>query len=101
MTRQELRLLDYIKTYIGEHRVPPTTDEMRDQLGLASKSGVSRMVSSLERQGLVTRRYHAARSVEPVGFNLGQLSRCSVRELEDIIIHAKALHAVKSRKAAA
>ena len=35
MTREELRLLDYIKAEIGEHRISPSAEEMRDHLGLA------------------------------------------------------------------
>ncbi|MDA9055884.1 transcriptional repressor LexA, partial [Alphaproteobacteria bacterium] len=44
--------------------VPPSFDEMRDALGLASKSGVHRLVSGLEERGYIRRLANRARAIE-------------------------------------
>ena len=36
-----------------KHEVPPSFDEMRNALGLASKSGIHRLVSGLEERGYI------------------------------------------------
>jgi len=47
-----------------QHNVPPSFDEMRDALGLASKSGVHRLVSGLEERGYIRRLANRARAIE-------------------------------------
>ena len=47
-----------------KHDVPPSFDEMRDALGLASKSGVHRLVSGLEERGYIRRLANRARAIE-------------------------------------
>jgi len=47
-----------------QHDVPPSFDEMRDALGLASKSGVHRLVSGLEERGYIRRLANRARAIE-------------------------------------
>jgi len=47
-----------------QHDVPPSFDEMRDALGLASKSGVHRLVSGLEERGYIRRLDNRARAIE-------------------------------------
>ncbi|MEC8553315.1 MAG: repressor LexA, partial [Pseudomonadota bacterium] len=39
LTRKQKELLDYLTAHAEAHDVPPSFDEMRDALGLASKSG--------------------------------------------------------------
>lgn len=67
MTSAQLQLRDFIRAYMAEHRIPPSYDEMRAEMGLKSKSGVHRMVKSLVAQGelVQTSRYH--RSIKPAG----------------------------------
>ena len=45
LTRKQSELLEFLVRHATEHDVPPSFDEMRDALGLASKSGVHRLVS--------------------------------------------------------
>lgn len=94
-------LLDFIRASLAEAGIAPTYDAMAAHLGLRSKGHIRIILEDIERLGLIRLHKDRNRSIELVGFNLGVLSRCSVRELEDIIIHARALLAVKSRKAAA
>jgi repressor LexA len=66
MTAQQRALLDFIRRYITEHQgVSPSFDEMRDALGLASRSGIHRLVTALKDQGYIaTGRKAAARQIE-------------------------------------
>jgi len=47
-----------------QHHVSPSFDEMRNALGLASKSGVHRLVSGLEERGYIRRLANRARAIE-------------------------------------
>ncbi len=68
MTHRERDLLRFIEQYMGDHGgVAPTLAEMAEAIGLTSKSGVHRFLSSLERQGLVQRASRQTRSVQLVG----------------------------------
>ena len=44
--------------------MPPSFDEMRDALGLASKSGIHRLVSGLEERGYIRRLANRARAID-------------------------------------
>ena len=64
LTRKQNQLLNYLSNHIEEHDVPPSFDEMRTALGLASKSGVHRLVSGLEERGYIRRLANRARAIE-------------------------------------
>ncbi len=55
--------------------VPPSFDEMKDHLGLRSKSGIHRLITSMEERGYLRRLPHKARAIEivrlPDGFSGG------------------------------
>jgi repressor LexA len=53
LTHQQLATLDFIEKYQAEHRVAPSYDEIKDALGLASKSGVHRLVHGLKERGAI------------------------------------------------
>ena len=64
LTRKQSELLEFLVGHAAEHDVPPSFDEMRDALGLASKSGVHRLVSGLEERGYIRRLANRARAIE-------------------------------------
>ena len=64
LTRKQSELLTYLSDNMQQHNVPPSFDEMRDALGLASKSGVHRLVSGLEERGYIRRLANRARAIE-------------------------------------
>ena len=64
LTRKKSELLTYLSDHMQQHDVPPSFDEMRDALGLASKSGVHRLVSGLEERGYIRRLANRARAIE-------------------------------------
>lgn len=64
LTRKQSELLTYLSDHMQQHDVPPSFDEMRDALGLASKSGVHRLVCGLEERGYIMRLANRARAIE-------------------------------------
>lgn len=64
LTRKQNELLNYLSIHIRQHDVPPSFDEMRSALGLASKSGIHRLVSGLEERGYIRRLANRARAIE-------------------------------------
>lgn len=66
LTRKQHDLLMFIHERIRETGVCPSYDEMREALGLASKSGVHRLISALEERGFVRKLANHARSIETI-----------------------------------
>lgn len=64
LTRKQSELLTYLSSHMEKNDVPPSFDEMRNALGLASKSGVHRLVSGLEERGYIRRLANRARAIE-------------------------------------
>ncbi|THD80755.1 MAG: transcriptional repressor LexA [Phenylobacterium sp.] len=64
LTRKQHELLMYIHERIKETGVSPSFDEMKDALGLASKSGIHRLITALEERGFLRRLPHRARALE-------------------------------------
>ena len=68
MTPKQKELLDFIKLYGTEQGgISPSYDEMKDFMGLASKSGIHRIVAALEERGLIRRLENRARSIVIIG----------------------------------
>lgn len=64
LTRKQHELLLYINDYLGRYGVSPSFDEMKDGLGLKSKSGIHRLITGLEERGFIRRLPHRARALE-------------------------------------
>lgn len=64
LTKKQYELLVLIDQRIKEAGVPPSFDEMKDALGLKSKSGIHRLISGLEERGFIRRLAHRARALE-------------------------------------
>ena len=63
LTFKQKKLLDFLVDYFNENNVYPTFDEMRDFLKIKSKSGIHKLLSSLEEKGYVNRLPHKARAL--------------------------------------
>lgn len=63
MTPKERQVLDFISQYWKDHRYGPTYDEIATDIGLASKSGISRITKSLIAQGHLISTPKRARSL--------------------------------------
>ena len=64
LTRKQLDLLMFINERLKETGVPPSFDEMKEALDLASKSGIHRLITALEERGFIRRLAHRARAIE-------------------------------------
>lgn len=87
MTPLESMTLEAVRVLTERRGVPPSYDEVAAYIGLQSRSGVARMVDSLERQGWLEREPHRARSLRIVGERprLGRLSTPELRRLRELI----------------
>ena len=64
LTRKQHELLVYINARLQDTGICPSFDEMKDALGLKSKSGIHRLITGLEERGFVRRLPHRARALE-------------------------------------
>ena len=64
LTSKQSKLLDYLKNTLKDNNISPSFDEMRKFLGLSSKSGVHRLISSLEERGFIRRLHNKARAIK-------------------------------------
>src|SRR5271170_241836 len=64
LTRKQKELLLLIRDRMAEEGVPPSFDEMKEALGLRSKSGIHRLITGLEERGFIKRLPHRARALE-------------------------------------
>jgi repressor LexA len=64
LTRKQIELLKLIHKYMERDGIAPSFDEMKDELGLRSKSGIHRLITGLEERGFIRRLAHRARAIE-------------------------------------
>ena len=64
LTRKQYELLVYLDKQLRKNGVSPSFDEMKDALGLKSKSGIHRLITGLEERGFIRRLPHRARAIE-------------------------------------
>ncbi len=66
LTRKQHELLSFIEERLRDSGVSPSFEEMKDALGLKSKSGVHRLIGALEERGFLKRLPNRARALEVV-----------------------------------
>lgn len=64
LTRKQHELLLFIHERLKETGIPPSFDEMKEALDLASKSGIHRLITALEERGFLRRLPNRARAME-------------------------------------
>lgn len=64
LTRKQHELLLFIHERLKESGIPPSFDEMKVALDLASKSGIHRLITALEERGFIRRLPNRARALE-------------------------------------
>lgn len=64
LTAKQRDLLNFLTDYQDNHDHAPSFDEMKDAMGLKSKSGIHRLVSALEERGHIRRLANRARAIE-------------------------------------
>ncbi len=72
LTKKQRDLLLYIHERMSKDDISPSFEEMKNALGLKSKSGIHRLISALVERGYIQRLPHRARALEiirlPDGF---------------------------------
>ena len=89
LTRRQKELLEYIQSYFDGFGYTPSYDEMRIATGVASKSGIHRLVNALEERGYIRRLPNRARAIEilkgaQVTEELELLRRINMRQAQQI-----------------
>lgn len=64
LTKKQRELLLFINKRMNEEGVAPSFEEMKEALGLKSKSGIHRLISALVERGFIERLPHRARALE-------------------------------------
>ena len=64
LTKKQKELFDYLSRYIKENTISPSFEEMKAAVNLKSKSGIHRLITSLEERGFIKRLKHKARAME-------------------------------------
>ena len=63
MTPKQFALFGFIREFSEKNGYAPSFDEMKDFMGLKSKSGIHRLLKELEGQNILTRQPHQTRGV--------------------------------------
>ena len=66
LTKKQKNLLLFINKRLRASGVSPSYEEMKDSLNLKSKSGIHRLITSLEQRGYIRRLKHKARAMEVI-----------------------------------
>ena len=74
LTRKQRELLQFIQERLADTGISPSFDEMKDALGLKSKSGVHRLITGPEERGFIRRLPHRARALEVTRLSDDQVS---------------------------
>jgi len=64
LTKKQKELFDYLSNYISKKNISPSFEEMKIAVNLKSKSGIHRLITSLEQRGFIKRLKHKARAME-------------------------------------
>jgi len=64
LTKKQKELFDFLKDYIYHNEISPSFEEMKEAVNLKSKSGIHRLITSLEQRGFIKRLKHKARAME-------------------------------------
>ena len=64
LTKKQKELFDYLSNYIAKNSISPSFEEMKNAVNLKSKSGIHRLITSLEQRGFIKRLKHKARALE-------------------------------------
>lgn len=96
LTKKQRDLLLFIHDRMAGGDIAPSFEEMKDALGLKSKSGVHRLISALVERGYLERLPHRARALE-----VRKLPEGSRIAPNDNTLAAKTARAIDSVKAAA
>lgn len=88
LTAKQRELLNFLKQYQDEFDHAPSFDEMKDAIGLKSKSGIHRLVSALEERGHIRRLANRARAIEIIDTSanpVSDIASSAVAEMDNVV----------------
>lgn len=84
LTKKQRDLLVLIHEHVSQDGVPPSFEEMKDAIGLKSKSGIHRLITALEERGYLERLPNRARALEvkrlPEGYDKSAAANASQKK---------------------
>ena len=87
LTVKQNQLLNYLIIRIEKDGVSPSYEEICKELELKSKSGIHRIVKSLEERGYIERLENKARAIAPKKYPNGQTYNSDVINFKDKFIN--------------
>ena len=97
LTKKQNELLTYLIKCIESDGVTPSYEEICSALFLKSKSGIHRIVKSLEERGFIERLENKARAIAPLKYPNGQIYNSDVINFKDKFIKNKSKTNLKSK----
>ena len=92
LTQKQNQLLSFLIKRIEEDGVSPSYEEICVELSLKSKSGIHRIVKSLEERGYVERLENKARAIAPKKYTNGQAYITNVINLTNTFLDKKSIN---------
>lgn len=86
LTKKQHELLSFIDKQLNSKGVSPSYDEMKDALGLASKSGIHRLITALQERGFIRRLPHKARALEVLKLPENKVSKRPSNDFDSNVI---------------
>ena len=87
LTLKQNQLLNFLIVCIEKYGVSPSYEEICEELDLKSKSGIHRIVKSLEERGYIERLENKARAIAPKKHPNGQIYNSVVINFKDKFIN--------------
>ncbi len=84
LTAKQHELLHFIQQKLDASGISPSFEEMKEALGLKSKSGIHRLISALEERGFLRRLPNRARALEVI--KLPEAAKSAVRNDRDNVV---------------
>ncbi len=84
LTAKQHELLHFIQQKLDASGISPSFEEMKEALGLKSKSGIHRLISALEERGFLRRLPNRARALEVV--KLPEGGKANVRDDNEVVV---------------
>src|SRR3546814_20675600 len=84
VTAKQHELLHFIQQRLEASGISPSFEEMKEALGLKSKSGIHRLISALDERGFLRRLPNRARALEVLRFP--EAAKANGREHRDHVL---------------
>lgn len=95
LTAKQHELLHFIQQKLDAGGISPSFEEMKEALGLKSKSGIHRLISALEERGFLRRLPNRARALEVIKLPEGARAAPALENRDNIVPLRKAPPALK------